>query len=195
MALFGNILGGTAQRRSGMSTLDMALLGVLAYRTLKGKGRLAEMLGRSNAAAPAAAQAPGTAPPAQASEGGLGGLLGGLGGLGALGGLVGGQSGAGNAISDGLRNLMERFQQNGHGDKVQSWVSPGPNKPISPDELEEALGEERVQWLMEQTGLPKDQLLAGLSQKLPEAVNTLTPQGRLPDAQETTQHIQAQQLH
>src|SRR6185312_10496270 len=91
MALFGNILGGTAQRRSGMSTLDMALLGVLAYRTLKGKGRLAEMLGRSNAAAPAAAQAPGTAPPAQASEGGLGGLLGGLGGLGALGGLVGGQ--------------------------------------------------------------------------------------------------------
>jgi uncharacterized protein YidB (DUF937 family) len=42
------------------------------------------------------------------------------------------------------------------------------------------LGEERIQWLMEQTGMPKDQLLAGLSQELPNAVDELTPEGRLP---------------
>jgi uncharacterized protein YidB (DUF937 family) len=192
MALFGNILGGgNAPRQSGMSTINMALLGVLAYRTLKGKGRLAEMLGRGNPATPA----PGTATSAPANEGGLGGLLGGLGGLGALGGLFGGEGAAGSAISDGLRHLMERFQQNGHGDKLQSWISPGPNKPISPDELEEALGEERVQWLMQETGLPKDQLLAGLSQKLPEAVDKLTPEGRLPEPHETVQRIKSQQLH
>src|SRR4051812_24884855 len=93
LAIFGNTWGGGS--RGGMSTINMALLGVLAYRTLKGRGRLADMLGRH---APAG-QTP------QATSGGLGGLLGGLGGLGGLASMFGNQ-GAGNAISDGLRHLM-----------------------------------------------------------------------------------------
>src|SRR3954469_22157620 len=113
MALLGNIFGGNTQHRGGMSTLDMALMGVLAYRTIKGKGRLADMLGTAQ---PAAGAQPGTPASSQAG-GGLGGLLSSLGGL---GGLAANQ-GAGNAISDGLRNLMNRFEQNGQGDKVHSW--------------------------------------------------------------------------
>ena len=53
-------------------------------------------------------------------------------------------------------------------------------------ELETALGDERIQWLMEQTGLPKDQLLAGLSNDLPDAIDKLTPEGRLPTDAELT---------
>ena len=34
--------------------------------------------------------------------------------------------------------------------------------PVSSDEVEEALGEERIQWLMRQTGLTRDELIAGL---------------------------------
>jgi uncharacterized protein YidB (DUF937 family) len=50
--------------------------------------------------------------------------------------------------------------------------------------LEQALGQERLQWLMEQTGMPKDQLLSGLSGTLPEAINKLTPNGRIPTDEE-----------
>jgi len=164
MALFGS-------QRGGMSPLMLALIGVLAYRTMHGKGRLADMLGmHPDGAAPASQPQSGTAPGSMGGFGGLGGLLGGV-----LGG---------SALSGGLQDLLKQFQQNGHDDKAESWVSTGANKPLSPPELEQALGEERIQWLMHQTGLPRDQLLAGLSQQLPGLVDKLTPDGRVPTAPE-----------
>ena len=163
MGLF-DILGGNTQQRSGMSPITMALIGLLAYKTLKGKN-LGDMLGSG----------------AAAGSGGLGGLLsGGLGGL--LG--AGGAAGAGNVLSGGLTDLLRRFQENGQGDKAESWIAHGDNKDISHGELEQALGEERTQWLMQQTGLSKEQLLAGLSRELPQAVDRLTPEGRIPSGQE-----------
>jgi hypothetical protein len=48
MGLFDQVLGGAGSSGSGgMSPINMALLGLLAYRTFEGKGRLADMLGRS----------------------------------------------------------------------------------------------------------------------------------------------------
>lgn len=168
-----DIFGASGTPRGGMSPLTMALLGVLAYRTLKGKGRLADVLGIN--------------PSAQGNAGGgvLGGLggIGGLGGLGSLSGIFGGAN-PGSIISGGLGDLLRRFQLNGHGDKAQSWVSAGSNQPIAPGELEQALGPERVQWLMQQTGMTRDELMAGLSAKLPQVVDQLTPQGRLPSSEE-----------
>lgn len=151
--LFG-MPSGSQRQSGGMSPMMLALLGVLAYRTFKGKGRLAEILGGGGNAAS------------------TGGVMGGLGGLGGL--LSGGQ------LSGGLGDLLNRFRANGHGDKAESWVGTGANQPMAPHEIEQALGPERIQWLMEQTGMTKQDLLAGLSRHLPEAVNQLTPQGRLP---------------
>jgi uncharacterized protein YidB (DUF937 family) len=162
MGLLDGVLGGNS-RDGGMSPMTMALLGLLAYRTMKGKGRLADMLGSGSAT----------------GAGGLGGLLGGLAGGGAAGGL----------LSGGLADLVKQFQTRGQGQKAESWVSTGQNQPISPGELEQALGPQRVEWLMEQTGLPKQDLLAGLSQRLPEAVDQLTPQGRLPSDQEAQRMV------
>ena len=164
MGLLDGILGGG---RGGMSPITMALLGVLAYRTLKGKGRLADMIGRSG----------GTAAPGEG-----GGLLGGLGGL--LGG-----SAAGGALSGGLNDLLKQFQQSGQGDKAESWVSAGPNKPTTPQELEKALGAERIQWLVEQSGMTKEELLAGLSRELPSVVDKLTPDGRVPTEHEASRLV------
>jgi uncharacterized protein YidB (DUF937 family) len=59
-------------------------------------------------------------------------------------------------------------------------VSTGANRPIAPSELEHVLGAERIQWLMEQTGLPREQLLAGLSSELPNTIDKLTPNGQVP---------------
>jgi uncharacterized protein YidB (DUF937 family) len=157
-----NTLGGGNRGRGGMSPIMLGLMGLLAYRTLKGKGKLADMLGTNQPGANQAGTDAGGAP----TTGGLGGVLG------------------GGALGAGLKDLLDRFRQNGQDDKVQSWVSSGANKSIAPDEIEKSLGEERIQWLMEQTGMPREQLLDGLSGELPQAIDKLTPDGHLPTDEE-----------
>jgi uncharacterized protein YidB (DUF937 family) len=83
-----------------------------------------------------------------------------------------------------LKDLLERFRESGQEEKAQSWVSRGPNQTIEPKELEQSLGEERIQWLVEQTGMPRDQLLAGLSGELPDVIDKLTPDGHIPTDEE-----------
>jgi uncharacterized protein YidB (DUF937 family) len=152
-----NTLGG-GNRGGGMSPIMLGLMGLLAYRTLKGKGKLADMLGTNQTGSNV-----GSTP---AGGGGLGSVLG------------------GGSLGAGLKDLLDRFRQSGQEEKVQSWVSTGSNKPIAPNEIEQALGEERLQWLVEQTGMPRDQLLNGLSGELPQAIDKLTPDGRLPTDEE-----------
>lgn len=84
----------------------------------------------------------------------------------------------------GLSGLLQSFQQNGHGDVINSWIGPGQNRPIAPEQLHQALGPEAVNNLSRLTGLPKDQLLSELSRVLPGVVDKLTPQGRVPDPAE-----------
>ena len=158
--------GPGAPSGGGMSPMTMAILALLAYKAVKHMG------GSQSGAAPAPSPGGGTA-------GGPGGgslsdvLKGGLGGL-----LAGGA--AGSVISGGLGDLLKQFQQNGHGETANSWVSQGPTNPISPGDLANALGADKINDLMSQSGLSRQELLNGLSQQLPEVVNHLTPDGRLP---------------
>lgn len=154
--------------------MTMAILGLLAYKTFKSF--------TSQTTAPAAPAAPGTPNRGQAaSPGGSGGISDILQhGLGTV--LAGGA--AGGILSGGLGDLLKQFQQSGHGDVAKSWVDNGPNKAVSSDDLAKALGGDQISTLMEHTGLSRQDLLAGLSQQLPEVVNQLTPDGRLPTEQE-----------
>ena len=155
----------------GMSPLTMAILALLAYKAVKHL--------RGDQSAPAGNSAPSPTPATTANGGGgLGDLLkGGLGGT--LGGLLAGGA-AGSVLSGGLNDLLKQFQQSGQSDAVNSWVGSGPNKQITSNDLASALGADQIEHLTAQTGLSRDELLAGLAQQLPEAVNHLTPQGRLP---------------
>ena len=141
----------------GMSPITIALLGLLAYKAVKGFGGTTPRAGSGMAT-------PG---------GGLGDLLkGGVGGAG-LGGL-------GGILSGGLGDLIKQFQNAGQGQVADSWVSTGQNKPIAPTDLSKVLTAEQIEFLTEKTGLSREELLAGLSEQLPTAVDELTPQGRLP---------------
>ncbi len=88
-----------------------------------------------------------------------------------------------------LGDLLNQFKNAGHGEAADSWVGNGPNKPLSPNVLEGALGGDRIQDLLRQTGLNKNDLLQGLSKYLPDAINHLTPNGRVPTEQEMGRHI------
>jgi uncharacterized protein YidB (DUF937 family) len=81
----------------------------------------------------------------------------------------------------GLGSLVERFQQNGHGDVINSWIGSGQNQPITPDQLHQALGPDAVNNLSRMTGVSSQDLVSELSRVLPGIVDKLTPQGRMPD--------------
>ena len=151
-----------------LSPITLALAGLLAYRTYQGKGRLAEMLGHKGPEGSAATTGSG------ASGGGV---------LSNLGDFFGGP-GAGATLTNGLNDLIKNFQQAGQGQTAQSWVDKGPNKPIEPVDLEEALGPEKIEWLMKQTGMSREELIKELSRELPVVVDKLTPVGRLPTERE-----------
>jgi uncharacterized protein YidB (DUF937 family) len=162
------------QSSGGMSPMTMAILGLLAWKAVK----------HFTGSQPGASPAPASGNTAGGETGGgVGDLLkGGLGGL-----LAGGA--AGSVISGGLGDLLRQLQQNGHGETANSWVGPGPNKPVSPGDLANALGADQINSLMSQTGLSRDELLTGLSQHLPKVVDHLTPDGRLPTDSELSGRI------
>jgi uncharacterized protein YidB (DUF937 family) len=83
-------------------------------------------------------------------------------------------------LGGGIGELLDRFKESGHGETAESWVSAGPNKPVTPAQLEQAIGPDVLDTLSQQTGLSRDELLARLSRELPDAVDKYTPQGRLP---------------
>lgn len=125
--------------------------------------------------------------------GSLGSALGGGGGLGdvlkgGLGGLLAGGA-AGSVLSGGLGDLLNQLQQGGHGETASTWVGKGENKAISPGDLANALGADQIQSLSAQSGLSRDDLLSGLSQYLPQVVDHLTPDGRLPTENEISGRI------
>jgi uncharacterized protein YidB (DUF937 family) len=167
----------------GMSPLTMAILALLAWKGIK------HFTGNQPGAAPAQAppKMPGNVtaglPGGGADGGGLSDMLkGGLGGL-----LAGGA--AGSVLSGGLGDLLNQFQQKGLGDQASSWVSNGPNRQVAPGDLANALGADQIEAIASQSGLSRDELLQGLSRYLPDVVNHLTPDGRLPDENEMSGRI------
>jgi uncharacterized protein YidB (DUF937 family) len=209
----------------GMSPIMMALLGLLAYkaikgfggsgapaggtpqslppgtRTAEGGGGLGDILGGMLNGPGGAANRAG-APGGSLGGGGIGDILGGMlgggqqpggmargnagGGLGdILGGMLGGAA-AGTVLNGGLGQVLQDLQRSGQGRTAQSWVGRGENEAIAPDDLANALGADTISTLTQQTGLSRDDLLAGLSQNLPDFVDQLTPEGHLPTDEEAS---------
>jgi uncharacterized protein YidB (DUF937 family) len=139
-----------------------ALLGLLAVTGYQHRDKIAEILGGA-----------GQNRPGGTGQSGIGGFLG------QLSESLGGAS-AGGLLSGGLGELVDRFKQSGHGETAESWVGTGPNNPVAPPQLEQAIGPEVLETLSKQTGLSREELLARLSRELPGAVDKYTPQGRLP---------------
>ncbi len=174
---------GGGGKGGGMSPMTMAILGLLAWKAFK------HFTANQSGTAPQPSPTP--APPVN-TGGGMsgGGPSGGLGDIlkGGLGGLLAGGA-AGSVISGGLGDLLKQLQQSGQGETANSWVGKGPNKPISPGDLASALGADQIDSLSAQSGLSRDELLSGLSRYLPEVIDHLTPDGRLPTEQELSGKI------
>ena len=153
-----------------------ALLALLAIYAMK-------HMRRADAPSQPAGPAGGNVGLPGAQGGNLGDLL-----RGALGGVLGGGA-AGTVLNGGLGGLLKELQESGHGDAARSWVGTGPNKAIPKGDLANALGADTLDELSKHIGMDRGDLLSGLSQHLPEFVDQLTPEGRLPTEEEAARMV------
>jgi uncharacterized protein YidB (DUF937 family) len=91
-------------------------------------------------------------------------------------------TGGGKASGSGLGGVLSALQSNGLGDAVSSWISTGANKAISPEQLQSALGSEKVAQFAQQAGVSGKEASSTLASLLPSLVDKLSPDGKLPDA-------------
>ncbi|GFO65271.1 YidB family protein [Geomonas paludis] len=83
--------------------------------------------------------------------------------------------------SGGLGGIIQAFNQKGLGHIISSWIDTGPNLPVTPNQLHEVLGPERVQQLANKAGLSTDETVTKLTRYLPDAVDQATPDGKVPE--------------
>ena len=86
---------------------------------------------------------------------------------------------------DGLDDILERFRNAGSRVEVDSWVRRGPNKPIDALQIQAAIDPQTLDELSDQTGLPREELLSVIAKELPDAVDRMTPNGRLPGEEDS----------
>ncbi len=88
--------------------------------------------------------------------------------------LVGGQKG-------GLTGLISQFTSKGLGDVIGSWVGTGKNLPVSPDQIKSVLGDDKIKNIASKLGISTNEVTSQLSNLLPQAVDKLTPDGKVPE--------------
>jgi uncharacterized protein YidB (DUF937 family) len=125
--------------------------------------------------------------------GGRGGAERGGGGGGGLGDILGDVlgGGAGGSGMGGLGGLLEGFQRAGLGKQAQSWVSTGPNETIPPEAVERVFGAGGLDEIARRAGLSHEETAQGLAALLPEIVDEVTPEGRVPDTNSLLESVQA----
>ena len=84
------------------------------------------------------------------------------------------------SVLGGLGDLIGKLTAGGAGPQVNSWVGPGANQPIQPGQLGSALGQNTLNELSQRTGMSQQELLNQLATVLPQLINHLTPNGRVP---------------
>jgi uncharacterized protein YidB (DUF937 family) len=83
--------------------------------------------------------------------------------------------------SGGLGKILGGFQANGLTSQVDSWTSTGENQPVSPDQVCQALGDDQVEKIAQESGMSKDEAAGGIAQVLPGLIDQLSPDGKLPE--------------
>ena len=131
----------------------------------------------------------------------LGGLLGGGGQsgsgsgniLGALLSALGGSQG-GNTGGNPLGGLLEMLTKSGLAEQKDSWVGTGQNQSVTGAQIQQALPDGTLQKVAEQAGVTPEQAASDLAQTLPQAVDKLTPEGRVPQAASLEELVRQQSL-
>jgi uncharacterized protein YidB (DUF937 family) len=90
----------------------------------------------------------------------------------------------------GLLGLVNTLRQLGLDDVVSSWISTGENKPISSEQVQNALGEGQINQMAQDMEVSHQEVLTGLAGLLPQLIDKLTPDGKLPEGNALDQGLE-----
>jgi len=82
--------------------------------------------------------------------------------------------------SGGIGGLVDRFEKQGLGSVVSSWIGTGENLAITPDQVQAVLGEPHIAAVAAKLGLSTADITNQLAGLLPHAVDSVTPTGTVP---------------
>ncbi|MFI5804256.1 YidB family protein [Streptomyces sp. NPDC051561] len=128
-------------------------------------------------------------------SGGAGNILGSL--LSALGGggqAAGGGAAGGQGGGSPLDGIMDMLKKSGLAEQAESWVGTGENKAVSGEQVAQALPDEALAQVAQETGVTPQEAADQVAQALPQAVDKLTPEGSMPQATSLEDLIRQQGL-
>jgi uncharacterized protein YidB (DUF937 family) len=79
----------------------------------------------------------------------------------------------------GIGGLMTRFAQVGLRSTIKAWVIPGSNRPVTAEQIQQAVGPPLVCELAAKLGISPQALAIRLAYILPSAIDALTTNGRV----------------
>lgn len=82
--------------------------------------------------------------------------------------------------SGGVSGLIDKFQSQGMGSVINSWISTGPNQPIGENQIESVFGRQQLESAAQSSGIGYNDLLSQTSNILPQFIDKLTPDGEAP---------------
>lgn len=82
----------------------------------------------------------------------------------------------------GIQGIIKKLTEGGLGNVVNSWISKEPNKPVEPNQLENALGGDMMGKFASKMGVSSSEASSHLSKLLPTVIDKLTPDGKLPES-------------
>ena len=77
----------------------------------------------------------------------------------------------------GLQGIVGKLQAAGYGDQVQSWLGTGPNQPVTPEGIAQAIGHGKIGEMAAHYGVQPDQLSGMLAKVLPGLIDRISPNG------------------
>jgi uncharacterized protein YidB (DUF937 family) len=80
----------------------------------------------------------------------------------------------------GLGGLVQAFQGKGMGDMISSWISTGPNPPVTAHQISDVLGPNTMSQFAAKAGVSHAEAGGLLASLLPAVIDHLTPQGQMP---------------
>jgi uncharacterized protein YidB (DUF937 family) len=74
----------------------------------------------------------------------------------------------------GMDGILNQLKQNGLGEQVQSWTTPGPNQAVSPEQVQQGLGTQTIENIAERAGISPQVATVIISVVLPLVVSHLS---------------------
>lgn len=81
----------------------------------------------------------------------------------------------------GLPGLIEKFQKGGLAEIAASWVGTGENQPVSGEQMLNTIGGDKIREIASSLGVSNTQVADGLASVLPQLIDKLTPEGKIPE--------------